>query len=146
MANYFCKCILKHATGLAITPMNSQFSRWRQKAWYVLWFIRQWTTKRCDNFVKIFTKQIILSSNYLNRIQHTSVSIQAIRADGMPDFWISVIHHNDVIMSAMASLITGIPIVCSIVCSSADQRKPQSSTSRVFVRGIDRWKPSLKSQ
>ena len=32
-------------------------------------------------------------------------------------------HQSDVIMSTMASLITGILMVCSSVCSGADQRK-----------------------
>ena len=41
-------------------------------------------------------------------------------------------------MSAMASQITGVTIVCSTVCSSADQRKHQSSASLAFVRGIHR--------
>ena len=49
-----------------------------------------------------------------------------------------LIHYNDVIMSAMASQITGISIVCSTVCSDADQRKHQSSTWLDFVRGIHR--------
>ena len=42
-------------------------------------------------------------------------------------------------MSTMASQITGVPIVYSTVCTGADQRKHQSSTSLVFVRGIHRW-------
>ena len=48
-------------------------------------------------------------------------------------------YYSDVIMSTMASQITGISIVCSTVCSGADQRKHQSSASVVFVRGIHRW-------
>ena len=47
--------------------------------------------------------------------------------------------YNDVLMSATASHITSVSIVCSTVCSSADQRKHQSSASLVFVRGIHRW-------
>ena len=47
-------------------------------------------------------------------------------------------HYSDVIMSAMASQITGISIVCSTVCSGADHRKHQSSASLAFVMGIDR--------
>ena len=47
-------------------------------------------------------------------------------------------HHNGVIMSAMASQITGISIVCSTVGSGGDQRKCQSSASLAFVRGIQR--------
>ena len=42
-------------------------------------------------------------------------------------------------MSPMASQITGVSIVCSAVCSGADQRKHQSSASMTFIRGIHRW-------
>ena len=52
--------------------------------------------------------------------------------------WLPV-HYNDVIMSAMASQITGVPIVRSVVSSGADQRKHQSSASLVFGRGIHRF-------
>ena len=45
--------------------------------------------------------------------------------------------HNDVIMGAIASQITRLTIVYSIVYSDADQRK-QSSASLAFVRGIHR--------
>ena len=47
--------------------------------------------------------------------------------------------YNDVVMSAMACQITGVSIVCSNVCSCADQRKHQSFASLAFVRGIHRW-------
>ena len=50
-----------------------------------------------------------------------------------------VAHYNDVIMSAMSSLITRLTIVYSSVYSSADQRKHQSSASLAFVMGIHRW-------
>ena len=42
-------------------------------------------------------------------------------------------------MSAMVSQITSVSIVCSTVCSGADQRKHQSPASLAFVRGIHRW-------
>ena len=45
---------------------------------------------------------------------------------------------SDAIMSAMASQITSLTSVYSIVYSGADQRKHQSSTSPAFVRGIHR--------
>ena len=48
-------------------------------------------------------------------------------------------HYNDVIMSVMASQITSLTIVYSIVYSGADQRKHQSSASLAFVRGIHQW-------
>ena len=52
---------------------------------------------------------------------------------------IMLMHYTDVTMSAMAYQITVVPIVCSVVCSGAHQRKCQSSASLVFVRGIHRW-------
>ena len=48
-------------------------------------------------------------------------------------------HYNDIIMSVMVSQITGVSIVCSIVCSGVDQRKYQSSASLAFVRRIHQW-------
>ena len=47
-------------------------------------------------------------------------------------------HYGDVIMGAIASQITSLTIVCSIVYSDADQRKHQSSASLAFVWGIHR--------
>ena len=47
-------------------------------------------------------------------------------------------HYTDVIMGAIASQITSLTIVYSIVYSGADQRKHQSSASLAFVRGIHR--------
>ena len=49
-----------------------------------------------------------------------------------------LMHYIDVIMTAMASQITSLTVVYSIVYSGADQRKQQSSTSLAFVRGIHR--------
>ena len=49
-----------------------------------------------------------------------------------------VSHYSDAIMRAVAFQITGVSIVCSLVCSGADQRKHQSSASLAFVRGIHR--------
>ena len=64
-----------------------------------------------------------------------------------PDLFISEIwrplpeslHYSDVIMSEIASQITCVSIVCSTVCSGADQRKHQSSASLAFLRGIHQW-------
>ena len=50
----------------------------------------------------------------------------------------SFTHYNDVMMGAMASQITSLTIVYSIVYLGADQRKHQSSASLAFVRGIHR--------
>ena len=50
------------------------------------------------------------------------------------------LHHNDVIMGAMAFQITRLMIVYSTVYSGADQRKHQSSVSLALLRGIH-WGP-----
>ena len=57
-------------------------------------------------------------------------------------------HHNDVIMTTMASEITSLTVVYLTVYSDADQRKHQSSASLAFVWGIhrDRWIPRTKGQ
>ena len=54
------------------------------------------------------------------------------------------VYHNDVIMGAIASQITSLTIVYSIVYSDTDQRKHQSSTSLVFPG--DRWIPCTNGQ
>ena len=57
-------------------------------------------------------------------------------------------HYADVIMIEMASQITSLTVVYSIVHSGADQSKHQSSASLAFVWGIhrDRWIPRTKGQ
>ena len=57
----------------------------------------------------------------------------------IPALLCTVCNYRDVIMSAMASQITSIPIVCSAVCSGGDQTTYQSSALLAFVRGIHRW-------
>ena len=53
----------------------------------------------------------------------------------------SLSHYSDVIMSVMASQITGVSIVYSSLCPAADQRKHQSSASLAFVGEFtgDQW-------
>ena len=57
-------------------------------------------------------------------------------------------HYDDVTMSTMASQITSLTIIYSIVYSGTDKRKHQTSASLAFVRGIhrDRWIPCTKGQ
>ena len=57
-------------------------------------------------------------------------------------------HYIDVIMTTIASQITSLTVVYSIVYSDPDQRKLQSSASLAFVWGIhrDRWIPRTKGQ
>ena len=63
---------------------------------------------------------------------------RSILARYLRNFW-NLSHYNDVIISAMASQITGVSIACSAVGSGTDQRKHQSSASLAFVRGSHRW-------
>ena len=49
-----------------------------------------------------------------------------------------VIHYDDVIMTMLASQITSLTVVYSIVYSGVNQRKHQSSASLAFVREIHR--------
>ena len=50
----------------------------------------------------------------------------------------TLFHYDDVIMDWIASQITSLPVVCSIVYSGVNQRKHQSSASLAFVREIHR--------
>ena len=60
----------------------------------------------------------------------------------------AILHYIDVIMTTVASQITSLTVVYSIVYSEPDQRKHQSSASLAIVRGIhrDRWIPRTKGQ
>ena len=49
--------------------------------------------------------------------------------------WEGISHYGDVIMGAIASIITSLATVYPTVYSDADQRKHQSSASLAFVRG-----------
>ena len=49
------------------------------------------------------------------------------------------IHYSDVIMSTVASQISGVVIVCSTVCWGADQRNTPKPRVTGLVRGIHRW-------
>ena len=60
---------------------------------------------------------------------HQSLSVQSV-------MWLNYPHYIDVIISVMASQITGVSMVCSTVSSGVDQRKYQRSASLAFVRGI----------
>ena len=70
------------------------------------------------------------------------------RTDCMGTHNLFRLHYDDVIMGGMVSQITSLTIVYSIVYSSTDQRKHQSSASLAFVWGIhrDRWIPPTKGQ
>ena len=66
--------------------------------------------------------------NYI-QIYHEAVGISTSKINQMLLYVndLKLLHYGDVIMRAMASLITSVSIVYSTVCSGADQRKPQNS-------------------
>ena len=75
---------------------------------------------------------VVMRSNVLKSPEWTAIAC----------LWVQIVishlhpcHYSDVIMSTIASQITGVLIVCSTVWSGADQRKHQSSASLAFVRG-----------
>ena len=55
-----------------------------------------------------------------------------------PDMWHFWYHYNTVIMGAIASQITSLTTVYSILYSDADETKHQSYAPLAFVRGIHR--------
>ena len=69
---------------------------------------------------------------HFTRFSHESISCIVMASAA------SAVRCCDVIMGLMASLVTSVLVVGSTVCSSADQRKHQSSASLAFVSGIHR--------
>ena len=63
------------------------------------------------------------------------LSIIFVGTNGLKIFWI---HYDDVIMTMLASQITSLTVVYSIVYSGVDQSKHQSSASLAFVQEIHR--------
>ena len=70
---------------------------------------------------------------------HVFTSPTAEKSVNFQSYIKTLIHNGDVIMSTMPSQIISVSIICSTVCSGADQRKHQSFSSLAFVRGIHRW-------
>ena len=77
--------------------------------------------------------RMYLRSDEMRRPRKPLKTVKLITLMIVPDYI------SDVFMSAMACQITCVFIVCSNVCSGADQRKYERSASLVFVRRIHRW-------
>ena len=79
---------------------------------------------------------------------HKHIAENTLNGQSFKWYSLQVFHYSDIIMSMMASQITGIPSVCSTVCSGANQRKYQSSASLVLWGEFtdDRWIPLTKGQ
>ena len=83
------------------------------------------------------TKCFVMTNQHFFRL---SVWLLSVTGVNLLKWWPSfkAFHYNDVIMTRIASQITSLTVVYSIVYSGADQRKHQSSASLAFVRGIHR--------
>ena len=90
--------------------------------------------------IKLCEFLINLSYIFLIRIMyiHPNFSLCHCPLPHVHDFEFKCLHwhYGDVIKVAIASQITSLTIVYSIVYSDADQRKHQSAASLAFVRGI----------
>ena len=84
----------------------------------------------------VFTPQQ-LPKSFSNQLYNKNININA-KTMRMNEWSYIHIHYNDVIMGAIASQITSLTIVYSMVYSGPDQRKHESSVSLAFVREIHR--------
>ena len=112
---------------------SDKINEWQSEGYrrmYGLW--QAWSLHPCRKESFTWSYYQIMISNYVN-------PSNACNTHDCRMILISI-HYSDAMMSAMASQIAGVSIVCSTVCSGADhQRRHQSSASLAFVRGIHRW-------
>ena len=106
---------------------------------------RQDISYRHDNSAVITNSQDSCRTTCILRYNHETNYAQSIYFNE-PCRIITNMHHNDVIMSAMASQMTGVSIAYSTVQTGADQSKHQSSVSLAFVRGIHRWSVNSRTK
>ena len=95
-----------------------------------------------------FYAYVLLTEIFLDEVP-TMIPIPTLTSSIHTGLALSVIiHYIYVIMTTVASQITSLAVVYSIVYSDADERSHQSSASLAFVRGIhrDRWIPRTKGQ
>ena len=113
-----------------------------------------WTRLLCDDCIFRWLSgcpnmyfKLSLICNICNTYQIWNIFIYVITCSSNADNAANrLFHYSDVIMSAMASQITGISIVFSTICSGSDQRKQQSLASLDIVRGVHRWQVDFPSQ
>ena len=91
-----------------------------------------------DLVIHCLTARILVSFECVTNNSATTTLLTT-NLHAYPKSMMRILHHSDVIMSAMASQITGASIVYSTVCSGVDQRKHFSSASMAFVREIHQW-------
>ena len=136
--NSLCGLITKKISTLYITGPHKPLSKLANHRWYYSLRI-----SRCVTIITRFHQW-----NEANIIWSPNENEGSLldKRYGVDD--INHSHYGDVIMTTIASQITSLTVVYSIVYSDADQRKHQSSASLAFVWGIhrDRWIPRTKGQ
>ena len=92
---------------------------------------KRWVRKNChrDKKSQEFNNHVTIWKRFVRIIHRWTVPHTAQEAP-------IAAHYSDVIMSAIASQITGVSIDCSTACPGADQRKHQSSASLAFCEGF----------
>ena len=106
-----------------------------------MWGIHRWPVNSRHKR-PVIRKMFLFDDVIMCRIFHELCTWFALCYDCslvLVDFIDFIQHFGDVIMSAMASQITGVSMVCTSVCPGTDQRKYHSSVPLAFVRGIHRW-------
>ena len=112
---------------------------WRHGIYCMGWFYFVITTA-ADGLAPPFFNDVIWTTDVIGnhrQVEKLRKNVSFLRLH-CSCWWCQGFHYSKVIMNAMASQITGASMVCSTVCSGADQREHQSSASLAFVRGIHR--------
>ena len=114
---------------------------WSHYFWFILWWVR-WVLRNTIVQSNASGVYFIINERLTNLAPNFQLNNEVEGCDKLSNQCKHVCcsdHYNDVIMVAIASQITSLNIVYSMVYSAADQRKHQSSTSLAFVWGIHRW-------
>ena len=146
---YFCKMIINKTIVIGIS-LSNRSCPYEFNASIDFWL-------KITSQVDVITPSTVLTSKNAKLLPSPNLchSLMLFRVTRSHSEWGSVthfseppVHYIDVIMTTMASHITSLAVVYSIVYSGVDQRKHQSSASLAFVRGIhrDRWIPRTKGQ
>ena len=94
-----------------------------------------------DLYIFVYSWTYQLTSAYIVLHHNTGMSYRFF-LEKMIRLWLPnnscITHYDDVIMTMLASQITSLTVVYSIVYSGVNQRKHQSSASLAFVREIHR--------
>ena len=116
---------------------QEKFSDFLPFAYKIYTPIGQWRWKRCTHSIIAFRYRKMSGKHSAPDI-YTSLYLKKVCLRWQMVIFVRQFScttpYSNVVMSAMASQITGVSIVLATLCSGADQRKHQTSASLVFVR------------